>query len=248
MTPWSAKAPFPSSSLAALRNSGLVELRGSSGPRWRDRDARTLIVVGVPRSGTTMVATALVRLGVPMGELNEDVYEDLETAAALEQGEVALLPLIERRNQAHRVWGFKRPEAFTALDPARIGIFRRPRVLATFRDPVAIAERNRISVHQDFMAGLRRAVRETRRLVQWLGLLPCPVFVISYEKALGSPEELIDGLVSFCGLTPTAEQRAAAIDSVQNGTSAYLDASRIPETPAATGGTCPPVAAESWRP
>jgi hypothetical protein len=214
--------------VADLRNSGLVLVGDQDAPGQRAGAARTLIVVGVARSGTTMVATVLHCLGVHLGDqVGLDVYEDLEAAAVLEQDEPALRSLIARKNREHRVWGFKRPEAFRTLDPARMDLFRAPHVLATFRDPVAIAERNRISMHEDFLAALRRAARSTRQLVRWTALLRCPVLMISYEKAMSSPERFVDAVIAFCGLTPTPEQRRAAIASVESGPSSYLIGSRI---------------------
>lgn len=47
-------------------------------------------------------------------------------------------------------WGFKRPDAFRVINDYVddcVHIFRNPRFVITFRDPVAIAKRNEISIH-----------------------------------------------------------------------------------------------------
>ncbi|MDQ3797346.1 MAG: hypothetical protein M3294_07255, partial [Pseudomonadota bacterium] len=71
-------APDP---LDALINLGFHELRPSTGPV-----EKTVIVLGVARGGTSMVAGALSKLGVYMGDaITGVVFEDLTLSRAVER-------------------------------------------------------------------------------------------------------------------------------------------------------------------
>ena len=70
-----------------LRNRGFSVLRATA-----PTDTATIIVVGVARSGTSMVASALRAMGVFLGDqVHDSVYEDIEIAAALEERNDRLL-------------------------------------------------------------------------------------------------------------------------------------------------------------
>jgi hypothetical protein len=106
-----------------LTNPGVVCLNRPDQPSVQ----KTIIVVGIPRSGTSMVASALECMGVFMGQyIDQAVYEDIAIAHALESGDLPKLEgLIESRNRSHRVWGFKRPTAFKIME-SFVQYFRNP--------------------------------------------------------------------------------------------------------------------------
>ena len=85
------------SEIAALQNPGYFYLN-----RSEPVPEKTVIVVGVPRSGTSMIASALRGIGISLGDtLDGAVMEDLELASALEANDQAALAfLIERRNKS----------------------------------------------------------------------------------------------------------------------------------------------------
>jgi len=103
---------------------------------------------------------------------------------------------------------------FRDLDPAGVDALRDLHVLVAFRDPVALAERGPRSGPEDFVDRLRVAARGARHLVRWTAMLRCPVLVISYERAVDSPEWLVETVISFCGLEPTSTQRGEAVAAV----------------------------------
>ena len=122
----------------------------------RPGETRTLIVVGVARSGTSMVAGVLEKLGVFMGTRRDQiVFEDTELAAMLE----AQPPIenardwLRARDSVHQVWGWKRPDAFKYLS-SYLPAFRNPCLIVTFRDLLAISMRNAIAVESDPWQGL----------------------------------------------------------------------------------------------
>src|SRR5690242_11463490 len=153
-----------------LINYGFVRLKDA--PR---QDTATIIVVGLPRSGTSMVASVLKTLGVFMGRVIDNVvFEDHEMADAIEPGkERRLADLIAARNAQHRIWGFKRPEAYKQL-PRICVTCRNPRVIVTFRDILAISLRNNISMQLDPIQWLPRLAREYDALASTIKRLSVP--------------------------------------------------------------------------
>lgn len=210
-----------------LRNDGVFLINGDRLPE-ADGTA-TIIVVGVSRSGTTMVAACLRAFGVFMGneEKASAVQEDVEMATAIESGDKSrLAELIEARNAEYPVWGFKRPMAFRVI-ARHLAAFRNPRLVVTFRDPVAIAKRNQISMHMDFVRALRMANEQTAELIDFVGSIGVPAMLVSYEKALFEPTGFVARLAAFCGIEANPVLTQKAVASVENGPEDYLDSSRI---------------------
>src|SRR5690554_2183360 len=81
------------------------------------RSPGTIIVCGLQRSGTTMLAMLLEELGVYIGErLSDTEREDQDAYRALESPQARkLIEFCERRNREHPVWGFKWPDAYRSL-------------------------------------------------------------------------------------------------------------------------------------
>jgi hypothetical protein len=191
-------------------------------------DTSTVIVVGLARSGTSMVAAVLKSLGVFMGKaIDNAVFEDREIARALDTGNVGQLrEIIAARNAAHRIWGFKRPEAYRHLD-FLCSLCRSPRVIATFRDILAISLRNNISMQTDPLTSLPSLTEQYGALVSEIRRLSVPCLLVSYEKALQFPGETTAEIARFCGLDPTEAEIAAAAQGIENGNSKYVQAARL---------------------
>lgn len=214
--------PAALSDLDLLANSGVLALnRADSPPR-----AMTVVVLGVARGGTTMVASVLQALGVPMGEKLGPVLEDTELSQAIETRDVArLTDLVASRNAAHQKWGWKRPSAIEYHDVWRDS-FRNPYIIAIFRDPFAIANRNRISMLSDVFESMEQAVNRLGTLVRFLREQKGPLLLCSYEKVLLSPEIFVDAVSDFLDLN-ASESRDDAVRRVSPSPGNYLETSRI---------------------
>lgn len=206
-----------------LTNYGLLSIQES-----QPDETATVVVVGLPRSGTSMIAAVLKSLGVFIGTaIDSAVFEDQEIAAALTaENSAQLQQLIAARNAAHRVWGFKRPEAYRHLD-LLCASCRNPRVIVTFRDILAIALRNRISMQIDPLQFLPRLAEDSRGLVAAVSRLSAPSLLISYEKALQFPAETVGEIAKFCGLSVTEQQIGEAAAAIENGNLRYIQAARL---------------------
>jgi tetratricopeptide (TPR) repeat protein len=206
----------------ALRNPGLFFLNDAAATA-----TATIIIVGVPRSGTSMVAAVLDSLGVFLGSRpDRAVFEDFELASAIEGDQAFLSELIAGHNAAHRVWGFKRPLAFQNIAD-KLHCFRNPRLIVTFRDPLAIALRTAISTKAPLLASLETANTLMSEMIEFVQALTVPALMVSYEKALADPLRLVEGIVRFCGTPSTTDQIEQATSVVLNGPEIYLQASRV---------------------
>ncbi|MCU0830675.1 MAG: sulfotransferase [Rhizobiaceae bacterium] len=266
----------------------------------------TIIVLGAPRSGTSMVSKALNTMGIPMGMFMDDaVFEDRQIAgivtelddiakrlkalgtpqppagkrfsermlammgheiakpaeqiqrsiaivralvkdmrtatkpqndddraALAERGEVVLKKLnqfVSRSNESNRKWGFKRPSAYETFTPD-LTPFRNPRLIVPFRDPVAIAMRNVISMEFKLMPALGLAIEQTRRLAAFVQSTKVPVLLVSYEKALLDPAHFVTATAEFCGVELNEVIRRTVSATIANGDETYLQQSRLNKT------------------
>ena len=206
-----------------LVNKGLAEINAAEFGKHG-----TLAVVGLTRSGTSMLSALLQELGVFMGDaVDKAVYEDVEVARFIDAGDFAgLKAFIAKRNAQHAVWGFKRPNAYKVLAEL-VPLMRKPRVIVMFRDVLAIAMRNHVSMQMDVIPALPRYVEEYSHLVQNIAGLKCPMLLVSYEKFMQFPVESVERAAAFAGITLTPELRGKAMKAVNNGPDAYLQSSRL---------------------
>lgn len=206
-----------------LKNYGLLQLNGQPDP-----GERTVIVLGVARSGTSMLANILVQLGLFMGERRDGiVFEDVDLAEAFEQGRIAdARAIIGRRNDSHTSWGWKRPEAFKYLAP-HLQEFRNPCLIVTIRDILAIGLRNVISTGLEPEVALKDAQARYAALLQFLDEVSIPTLLISYEKALLNAPDVIERIAGFAGLRPSAFSLRAALESIELDRPEYLQGARV---------------------
>lgn len=206
-----------------LVNKGLAEVNAEPMGEFA-----TVAVVGLTRSGTSMLSSLLQNFGVHVGEIVDSaVYEDVEIAKLIDARDFAgLKGFLSKRNEAHKVWGFKRPNAYKVLKQLT-PLLRKPRIIVTFRDILAIAMRNHVSMQMDIVSALPRYAEEYQELVKNIAGIKCPMLLVSYEKFIQFPEESIERTARFVGIEPTPDLVAKAMNAVKNGPDNYLKASRL---------------------
>ncbi|MCP5305431.1 MAG: hypothetical protein H6953_08285 [Chromatiaceae bacterium] len=203
-------------------NSGFLVLRPSAAGRHK-----TVVVMGVARSGTSLVAAVLHELGVFLGDqAPPPVYEDLVLSTAVESGDTREVHrTVERYDRRHDIWGWKRPGSLHHMEGIHAHL-RNPHYVVVFRDLFAIANRNRLSVGANVLDNMQRSIDEYRILLDFIDGLDCPTMLVSYDHALGGKEVFLDRLIAFAGLRPEAAARARALEIVSPSPVAYLRASR----------------------
>lgn len=175
-----------------------------------------------------MVAVALNALGVFMGESLEATGEDNEIAIAIksliagstEEKILKIKEIFSRRAADHPVWGFKIPNVF--LTPEIFEWIDDPVLVFIFRDSIAISQRMSDAMKRDPALALESTSRLQTALLDCFRMTSLPAVAFSYEKALHDPGAFVDQLIETLCLTPTPEQREAAIAKIEPSPEAYL--------------------------
>ncbi|MDP5209206.1 hypothetical protein [Microbulbifer sp. 2205BS26-8] len=189
---------------------------------------RTIVVVGVARGGTSIVAGTLHALGLPMGDkCYAPVYEDLRLSLAFEgRSEEQFSNVVAEYNVSHASWGWKRPSMLSDLEEIESEL-RNPHFIFVFRDLFSVANRNSISMKLDIKRGLRNVLDDYILLIDFLQSTKCPAMAISSDKVVRFKKEFVKQLVRFSGLSPTAHQLEKALCFISHDPQDYLDKTRI---------------------
>lgn len=156
---------------------------------------KTVVVFGVARGGTSMVAGAIRGLGFYMGHALENNNEDLEFSyKSLDH----MKQVIRRRDVQYRKWGWKFPAAANYLDDLLPHV-RNPHLIMVNRD-LAATSAGHVRWHQRETSF---AISDILLQMQKNFLLALrwrvPTLLVSYEKATQRPGRFIDELSQFLG-------------------------------------------------
>lgn len=189
----------------------------------------TFCIIGVPRSGTSMVAGILRMLGIPMGErVDPDNNEDLdflghngdrdvfrsqervgERAAYLER----IRHLICERNASLPRWGWKDPLALYYAEEV-VAELRNPHFILVTRDIGAVALREFLEEAPEperLFVYLNRLAAEYGSMSTSLTRMDRPTLLVSYERGLRHPAEMIEEIAAFVGMDALEPARLAEI-------------------------------------
>ena len=157
----------PMTEIDILKNEGIFNI-GTGPNAWKD-SPRTIVVNGVARSGTSLVAGALHHLGLFLGDHSIDpVYEDQCLGRALDEGEKKdLQRIVADYNSRHNVWGYKLPGKLSKIQNLN-KLLRNPIYIFTFKDIFSIANRNRISLNVPLIHGMKNALSDYKDLLRIL--------------------------------------------------------------------------------
>ena len=182
----------------------------------------TVVITGLGRSGTSMLAQTLQTAGLPIGnELAIGTYEDQTLAQLLRRNQRGeLLRLIKERNRCHDQWGLKLP-SHLVLQARFLKLLRDPVFVVIFRDSLAIAGRRSISRGDALLHELLEIQKESHRMIKQITSSRLPALLISYEKALLSPGSLIDSLDRFLGLSLDQKQRSQCLSGIKPSPELY---------------------------
>ena len=166
---------------------------------------KTLIVLGAPRGGTSMVSGLLRILGIFMGHRIEGNHEDRDFIKWKRKNEKEkAIELVDERNQENDIWGVKVPGLILWMkdleehfrNPMYIIIYRN-----TFTSAISKVEKKNVelplalSVTQNFYSLILEFVKESQN----------PMLFLSYENCCDNPIEFIETLSEFIGTSPSKE-------------------------------------------
>jgi hypothetical protein len=146
-----------------------------------------------------MAARLLEATGVHMGERLSVTAEDPDFSHLLKDpqpDERIFEELVRKRSSTYKRWGFKAP--FRYHWELLVNI-RDVRYLVVFRDVLAVANRNKISVDTDVLRGMQANLALEMRIVAFLAKSSRPALLFSYEKAALFPKEVSGAVLGFAG-------------------------------------------------
>ncbi len=185
---------------------------------------QTVMVIGQPRGGTSVVSATLDAIGVYIGEPGDlhrgGTFENQVLCHGTSEEQDAE---VARCNAQHSVWGWKNPHGVMAFKKAPTGL-RNLCCIIVFRDLASLT----MSYCKHTRSDLKQSEREQASLIfarQQLEALALhaltetsyPTLVVSYERILVSPEPFIESLAAFLGITITTEQGLSAMCRIQPG-------------------------------
>jgi hypothetical protein len=209
-----------------FRNLGMVTLRVPADDGAVRDSPVTVIVSGVGRSGTSMVAKVLHALGLPMGKTDGlEVFEDQEFIKALVSFDYNhMRQIISDYDAAHARWGFKFASLQNHVFPPQLAHFRNPRLIIVSRDLTAAAARSFVSDpdRKNIEETLLNVAKQISDMVDFVRNAECPALLVSYEKFIAFPDGAIDAIAQFCGIVVTDETRMRARRAVEPNNPNYI--------------------------
>lgn len=158
---------------------------------------KTFIVLGCPRSGTSMIAGLLRILGIDMGDkIKPDKHEDLDI---LWKDIEEVRERIRDYNSRKEVWGFKDPNFADKIFHLR-DEFINPQYLVIFRDAAKAIESD---IRRN--PNMRRATAEKRnnrhifKINTLIDELEDNYVIFNYEDFIKNPIDNIKRLMKFIG-------------------------------------------------
>jgi hypothetical protein len=191
---------------------------------------RTIIVLGTPRGGTSMVAATLRKLGVMMGERLGHQHEDPNFRGEVPLGD--MLATVKQRNDTYDIWGWKLPNNVYYVEQL-LPHLRNPHFVAVFRNPYSISRSSSERDRREYQARLLQvATNHTKTVVDLIGRLKAPTALTAFESAVRNREEFVRGLAEFVGVRPDGQLVATVAQEAINTDSGYLRLERPPIAPA----------------
>jgi hypothetical protein len=207
-----------------ILNQGVIARSASQRGRRRNTREKTLLITGLARSGTSMLAALVQDAGVWLGDhVYEPINEDAEITQMLRARDLTRLDaLIKRQNARTPLWGFKMPDLHQFLQHDELRHFRNPHLMVIFRDPVSVAVRNVLSEQADGTEAIVETTAAMHSLAQFVRASRLPFLLLSYEKALLFPQVFIASVLTFCGIGLDEEKRASLRRHVQPNRAQYV--------------------------
>lgn len=196
-----------------------------------------IVVVGVARGGTSMIAGSMAHLGIFMGaQSSPPVFEDVQLSKLFENQDFdGVKKLVNHYNENHNLWGWKRPSSINYLDDVHL-LLNCPRYIFVYKDIMSIAQRNAISMLSELVSGMQRPIVEYEKTLDFLLKNKPRAMLVSYEKIMADPVFFLRALIDFSGVNPNKEQFDLAVKFITPNPESYLDGSRITKAQGRLGG------------
>ncbi len=171
---------------------------------------KTVVILGVPRGGTSMVAGVVRELGIDLGPSLGVNHEDPEF---LPQDVPIIRARIAERNATSGTWGWKMPHTTDYIDEIEQDL-RNPHIIFVFRNVLGTALSQERHSGADIDVALRVSMQRLQTTVEKIGKLSSPMLLTDYDAALYDPAGFVGCLTSFLGLHPDEATRARALSFI----------------------------------
>ena len=152
----------------------------------------TIVVLGPPRSGTSMISGILRLLGIYMGECNISNNEDPRFNKT--QGAKSIRSLIAANNATHPVWGWKEPSTHIYYENVA-DLVRNPFFIVVCRNILGSASSKLKHTGDGDIARLVGGYAgHYLKISKPVNHSNAPCIYINYDKALSDPVALADHL------------------------------------------------------
>ena len=180
---------------------------------------KTVVVLGVERGGTSMVAGVLRAMGINLGDKAGRNHEDPKF---LSDDPEFLQKQILINNTKSELWGFKIPKAALQLDFYN-KYLRNPHYVLVFRNLSAIADSWHSREGSDYVETIQHALSYYGEAVQKITDAGKPLLLVNYERACDMKDEFITAIADFIGIEMNEEtvKRAASVITGDGG--GYVD-------------------------
>jgi hypothetical protein len=183
----------------------------------------TVIVLGVGRGGTSLVAGTLRCLGVCMGADPHPVKHEWSPVVYTAEEQVdsgRTLSNVDAMDRAYPLWGWKSPRDLFSLD-AILPLLRNPGLIVVTRDLLEVALSSQNHIQSPPEIALLESASVYQVIADRLRFWPYPVLVVSFQEILKNASDFVDLLCSFLQITPDRQQQQQAISFNSPGQNAY---------------------------
>lgn len=180
---------------------------------------KTVVVLGVERGGTSMVAGIVRALGVNMGRRAGLNHED---PRFISDEEVKLKRAIAERNAEDEVWGFKMPKAVNKLDFFEQTL-RSPYYIVAHRNLAAVADSWQQRGAGQYLDVLQRALDYHQLILQHLRKSQRPALLVNYERAAQEKLQTVSEIAAFLGLRADDATLQRAVDMITGDGKGYVN-------------------------
>jgi len=192
----------------------------SAHPSMAKREAeRTIVIVGVERGGTSMVAAVVRALGINLGDRAGHNHEDPKF---LTDDREKLLVQIKQNNSRHNVWGFKLPKASLMIDFYNESL-RNPYYILVFRNIAATVDSWCTRGTNDPFETGKHAIKYYLKALEDMQFTNRPTLFVSYERACQNVDLFVDELAEFLGVELDEENKNRACSMVSGDGGGYLN-------------------------
>ena len=170
---------------------------------------KTIIVLGAPRGGTSLISGVLSILGIYMGDVRGGQQEDHLISKYSKDLSVSgkrkilidnIINVIEDRNSNYDIWGWKLPKTVYFINEVMPHLVN-PYFIVIYRNPYAIAQSASMRGNRIFDFQLLSVpINHYKIMHDFLSKCTAPILVTSFDMVLNREEQLINSIISFLNI------------------------------------------------